>query len=85
MLANPYNALCDYICVELGFCGSVKDGKSRHGSQLVPAVGMVTADQFVGWVFQAEGMEPISEHQEALRAAFVKFMGSATVDARRLR
>ena len=85
MPANPYNALLDYICVELGFCGSVKDGKSLHVSEFVPAVGMVTADQFSEWVLRAEGIEPVSEHQQALQAAFVRFMGAAAVDARFLR
>ncbi|WP_417490050.1 hypothetical protein [Maricaulis sp.] len=82
---TPYGALLDFICVEMGFCGSETGGKRLRVSDLIPGVGMVTADQFAGMVFQAEGMEPVPEHQQALQAAFVKFMGASAVDARRLR
>jgi len=82
---SSYDALLDYICVDLGFCGSTKAGRPLHVSDLVPAAGMVSADQFVEWVFQAEGVAPALEHQAVLRAAFVRFMGAAAVDASRLR
>ena len=86
-----YDALMHRICVGLGFCGSVKDGKPIHVSDFIPDAGIVAADQFVEWVFLAENMNPTSECDRmqglkgAIRAAFVEHMGGELVEAKQLR
>jgi len=88
---EPFRKLMDVVCVEWGFCGGAKNGKFLHVTDLVPHAGKVTADQFVEWVFLADGMNPNSEpekwqrHKDAIRSAFVLHMGGETVSAERLR
>jgi len=86
---SPYEALQHEICVGLGFCGSVIDGKPSHVDSFIPERGSVSADQFVEWVFLAEGMDPAEDdatkHAASLREAFVKNMGGDIVDASRLK
>ena len=86
MDCNPaYDALLHEVCVRLGFCGSVVDGEPLHVDQFVPESGPVSADQFVNWVFRAEGMDPDGadalKHAHSLREAFVRRMGVEVVDA----
>ncbi len=83
---NPaYDALLNEVCVGLGFCGSDANGEPLHVDQFIPAGGPVSADQFVNWVFRAEGMDPYEEdalkHAHSLREAFVRHMGVEVVDA----
>ena len=86
---SAYNALLNEVCVGLGFCGSVVDGQPLHVDQFVPEHGAVSADQFVEWVFRAEGWSPeegaASSHAAELRKAFVRHMGAEAVDARQLK
>jgi hypothetical protein len=73
------------ICGEMGYCGSVIDGESRHVQMYIPESGPVTADQFVEWVFLAEGLDLVgSSHADQMRKAFIEFMGSYVVDAEML-
>jgi hypothetical protein len=82
---SPYNALLHEICVDLGFCGSVVDGEPLHVDKFIPDKGTVSADQFVDWVFMAEGWDPseadASKHRASIRNAFVTQMGAEAVDA----
>jgi len=55
---SAYNALLNEICVGLGFCGSIVDGEPQHVDKFIPDQGTVSADEFVDWVFMAEGWEP---------------------------
>jgi hypothetical protein len=72
----------DEICGGMGYCGSVVDGEPRHVDMFIPESGSVTADQFVEWVFLAEGLDQVgSSHADQMRKAFIKFMGSDVVDA----
>ncbi len=86
-----YNALMHEVCVGRGFCGSVVDGVPLHVDQFIPDSGLVTAEQFVGWPFQAEGMVPDTEpekwrpHKDGLRDAFIRHMGGDAVEAQRLK
>ena len=86
---SAYDALLHEVCVGLGFCGSVVDGQPLHVDQFIPEHGAVGADQFVEWVFRAEGMDPDEEdalkHAGSLREAFVRHMGSEAVDAQLLK
>ena len=73
------------ICGGMGYCGSVVDGEPRHVDMYVPETGLVTADQFVEWVFLAEGLNPVgSLHADQMRRAFIKHLGSDVVDAETL-
>lgn len=77
-----YDALMHEVCVGLGFCGSVVRGKPLHVDFLIPSEGPVTADQFVDWVLEAEGMDSRDQtHRAALKDAFIRHMGAAVVDA----
>lgn len=86
---SAYEALQHEICVELGFCGSVIDGKPSHVDFFVPDQGSVSADKFVEWVFLAEGMNPLEEvaikNAARLRDAFVRHMGADVAEAGRLK
>lgn len=92
MTANTaYDALMDEICVGLGFCGCIKDGKPLHVAQFIPSKGPVTADQFAEWVFLADDMNPNSEPKrwenlkDKIKLAFVRHMGAELVDAKLLK
>lgn len=88
MDAKPgYDALMHEVCVERGWCGGIVDGQPSHVSDFLPDSGPVTADQFVDWLFLADGMDPAEQparwerHKQGLRDAFVRHMGSDVVDA----
>jgi hypothetical protein len=91
MSKQGYDHLMHVVCVEWGFCGCVKHDQRLHVDQLIPSEGLVTADQFVEWVFLADDMNPNSDpgqwnrHKAAIRAAFIQHMGGEVVDASRLR
>jgi hypothetical protein len=89
---NPaYNALMDEVCVERGWCGSIVNGKLCHVDDFIPEAGPVSADQFVDWLFKADGVdadahpEKWRKHQVGLRDAFVRHLGSEVVDASALK
>ena len=74
------------VCVGMGYCGSVVDGEPRHLDMYIPESGPVTADDFVNWLFLAEGLDPIgSAHADNIRKAFIEHMGGEVVDARELK
>lgn len=87
MTKSGYDALLDYVCVGLGFCGCIKRGRPLHVNHLIPSSGPVTADQFVDWVFLADDINPYGQParlmalKPKIRAAFIQHMGSETVDA----
>ncbi len=82
-----YDALMQEVCVDQGWCGSVVNGKPMHVDFFIPDEGFVTADQFVDWLFMAEGLDPearpeyYAAHKKSLRAAFVRHMGNDVVEA----
>ena len=77
-----YARLMEYVCGGMGYCGSVVDGEPRHVDDYIPANGLVSADQFVEWLFLAEGLDHRgSSHADEIRKAFVTIMGSDVVDA----
>lgn len=86
-----YNALQHDVCVGHGWCGGIVDGKPSHVDDLIPESGPVSAEQFVDWLFQAEGLDPSAEpekwqkHKDDLREAFVAHMGPEVVDAAALK
>ena len=86
---TSYDALLHEVCVGLGFCGAIVDGELQHVDKFVPDQGIVSADQFVDWVFLAEGWDPSESdalrHRAGLRSVFLKHMGAEAVDARNLR
>ena len=86
-----FEALVHEVCVERGWCGGALEGRPCHVTDFIPENGPVAADQFVDWLFMADGMDPTAEpekwqqHKEDLRHAFVRHMENVVVDARRLR
>ncbi len=87
---DPFDALMHEVCVERGWCGSVLDERRMHVTDFLPANGSVTADQFVGWLFAADGVDPNDDlpkwqpHIDALRDSFIRHMGSPSVNVERL-
>lgn len=76
------------VCVGLGYCGTIKNGRPLHVDDFIPSYGMVTAEQFAEWVILADNVNPNlapSEHKKMIRAAFIECMGNDVVDATRLR
>lgn len=85
---SSYDELRRHICVELGFCGSIRDGLPLHVDDLIPSEGVVTADQFAELAFVAEGLDPSNDPKQlkaAIKAAFMNLLGSHAVDATTLR
>ena len=86
-----YNALMHEVCVGMGWCGGVIDGEPSHVDDFIPNEGSVTADQFVDWLFRADGMDPLEDpakwqkHKDGLRNAFIRHMGSDIVNACQLK
>ncbi len=86
-----FDALMHEVCVSRGWCGGVVNGEPSHVDDFIPASGSVMADQFVDWLFQPEGMDPLADmpkwqkHKDGLRDAFIRHMGSAVVDASALK
>lgn len=84
---SGYDALMHEVCVERGRCGGIVDGRPSHVDDLIPEEGPVTANQFVVWLFMADGMLPhaeqakLREHKQGLRDAFIRHMGHDTIDA----
>ena len=73
------------VCVGLGYCGSVKDGRPLHVIDLIPSAGMLSAEDFASCVFLAEGMDPATQnHREEITKAFVQHMGADRVDVMHL-
>ncbi len=88
----PYDRLLFRVCVGMGWCGSVINGEPSHVDDYIPETGAVSANQFVDWLFAAEGYDPViepaqkvSEHRDSIRRAFVEIMDSEVVDASRLK
>ncbi|MEO0894644.1 MAG: hypothetical protein AAFY35_18765 [Pseudomonadota bacterium] len=85
MSVSPYEALLHDVCVRLGFCGGMVDGKPSHVSDFIPDEGSVSAKQFSNWVFLAEGMEeplsqPFIDMKRDIERLFVKHLSAEAVD-----
>ena len=86
-----FDALMHDVCVEWGFCGCIKHGRPLHVMWFIPSYGPVSADQFVEWVFLADGQNPNSKperwqkYKDLIKASFIKHMGAEVVNAKRLR
>ncbi|MCA3696946.1 hypothetical protein [Aquidulcibacter sp.] len=82
-----FDALMHEVSVDLGWSGGMVDGQSSHVTDYIPESGPVTADQFVDWLFLADGIDPSEDpskwqkQTDRLRDAFVRHMGSQVVDA----
>lgn len=89
--SKNYENLMQEVCVEKGWCGGVVDGKPTHVDDFIPESGRVTAEQFVDWLFRADGMDPFVElekwqkHKDGLKDAFIRHMGADVVDASMLK
>lgn len=86
-----FDALMTFTCVEMGFCGSIKNNQTLHVNHFIPNYGTVTADQFVEWVFLADSLNPnekserLQRYKNQLKAAFIKHMGAEVIDATELK
>ncbi|HWU96313.1 MAG TPA: hypothetical protein VN029_12000 [Sphingomonas sp.] len=92
MAGNPrYHALMHDVCAGRGWCGGIVNGEPSHVDYFIPEAGPVSADQFVDWLFLAEGIDPSDEpdkwreHREGLRQSFIQHMGADVVDASALK
>ena len=92
MSDNPaFNRLMHDVCVVHGWCGSAVNGQRFHVDDLIPDEGPISADQFIDWLFIAEGMDPDDDpqkwgkHKTLLKRAFILHMGAEIVDASQLK
>lgn len=87
---TPFDALMHEVCVVRGWCGAVVDNRPTHVTDFLPHNGNVTADQFVDWLFKADGVDPDEDrekwqgHIDGLRDAFVLHMSGFSVDVQQL-
>ncbi len=90
MTNNKFEELMHFCCVDMGFCGCIKNNEPLHVTNFIPSTGPIHVDQFVEWIFLADDMNPNIEnerwgkHKQEIREHFIKIMGSETVDARLL-
>ena len=89
---TKFYRLMHAVCAGHGYCGGMHGDKFVHVTDLIPDSGVVTADQFVEWVFFAEyrnererNSPRWNHHRETIRRYFVEHMGSDAVDASQLR
>jgi hypothetical protein len=80
------------VCVGRGWCGGVVDDRPSHVDDFIPEDGPVSADQFVEWLFAADGYDPqlepadrVAKFRADLRTLFISVMGAELVDARQLK
>mgnify|MGYP001261309255 CR=1 FL=1 len=84
---SGYNGLMQEVCVGHGWCGGIVDGEPSHVDDFIPENGPVSSDQFVDWLFTADGVDPVEERERwarqrtELKAAYVQYMGADVVDA----
>jgi hypothetical protein len=84
---GAFDGMLHEFCTGLGWCGSEKDGKWLHVTDLIPPTGPVSADQFARYVVMAEGFDPDQVGAAILtqlEAVFVKHMGATVIDASNL-
>jgi hypothetical protein len=85
-----FDGLMRAVCVGCGYCGSLQDDGFVHVTYFFPERGRVTAEQFVDWLFMAEGEQrPVSSPsamlmREKLLNCFIGYMGSDHVNAWKL-
>lgn len=73
-----------------GYCGSLQEEGFVHVTDFFPERGKVTAEQFVDWLFMAEGDQTLGRPssmlmREKIRSCFIGYMGSDVINARKLR
>ena len=79
---SNFTAMMQEYCVGLGYCGS-----ETHVTDLIPKEGIVSVDQFVCLLLQAEGFEPYefkirhNKTYKKLLKIFTKHMGSSKIEA----
>ncbi|WP_150124948.1 hypothetical protein [Tsuneonella mangrovi] len=90
--STAYNRLMHELCAVRGWCGGIVDREPSHVDDFIPDSGEVTANEFIDWLFKAEGYEPSHEPPERVAAfrteffaLFVQVMGAAQVDATQLK
>lgn len=86
---SDFDRLLRAVCVQYGFCGSLQDGGSLHVTDFIPERGKVSVEQFIGWLYMAEGEKRFRSPshvilQEKLRSCFIGYMGSDIVSAYKL-
>jgi hypothetical protein len=87
---SDFDRLLRAVCVQYGFCGSLQDKGSLHVIDFIPERGKVSVEQFIDWLYLAEG-EKRSRNpsdvllQEKLRSCFIGYMGSDIVSAYQIR
>jgi hypothetical protein len=90
MMSN-FDRLIEEICVKWGYCGCFKLDTSIHVALFIPSHGPVNVDQFVDWVLLADDVNPnvasvnSVKIREGIHSAFIRHMGSETVDATQLK
>jgi hypothetical protein len=87
---EPYDRLIWDLCVGQGWCGGVVAGKASHIDLLMPASGIVTAEEFAELAIRAETEaehvpDALLRWQERLARLFVEHIGASSAPAATLR
>jgi hypothetical protein len=87
---SDFDGLLRAVCIHYGFCGSLQDEGTLHVTDFIPERGKVSVDQFLEWLYMAEGEQSPSSPsgmivREKLRSCFIGYMGSHVVTAYKLR
>ncbi len=86
---TPFDLLLRDMCVRLGFCGGLVNEKPTHVTDLLPATGLVTAEEFAKLAISAEcdqrsSPDKVARWSATLVAAFKEHLGAASVPAESL-
>ena len=77
------------VCVGMGWCGCMKDGRPLHVRDFIPRSGSVSAQQFAEWLILADGCNPSTpkwaKSKQKIIVAFQDIMGADVVEANELR
>lgn len=89
VLPSPFETLLWDICVNLGFCGGMVDGKPTYAADLIPAEGFLSAEAFADLAIVAEGAWPNLDEArlrwgKTLEAKFVEHLGEAVAPVKGL-
>lgn len=88
--ASQYDLLLWNMCVGGGFCGGLSKGEPISVNMLLPATGMVSAEDFAALALRGEGdggspPAHVERWTAFLRDKFIEYMGRSSVPVEELK
>ncbi|UTW55988.1 hypothetical protein [Kordiimonas sp. SCSIO 12610] len=81
-----YQNLLQHLCVNWGFCGSIRNDKFQNTHDLMPLNGVITSSEFAELVLTAEGITQANNiaawylHKDKIEKLFIQVMGQKTIN-----